>query len=172
MYKRQGQSRLVGYIRISSAPDSSVVCIQFLNSHFIVTYWSFDLMINVPSQMALKVMLVFNQIQCIDSQPETCISGCCTPSIISCNFSVIWILEQHLCVLGLCLMALELHPWMPSPAHYGCCSFSHCPLLRSHHSYLIIMQVVRCALKRLTIVCMETLFASLWVKDYFTNCLQ
>ena len=168
----EGQSRLVGYIRISSTPDISVVCIQFLNIRFLVTYWSFDVIIKVPSQMALKVLLVFILIQCIVSHPETCISGCCTPSIISCNFSVIRMLEQHLCVLGLCLMALELHPWMPRPAHYGCCSFSHCPLLRPHHSYLIVMQVVRCALKRLTIVCIETLFAPLWVKDYFTNCLQ
>ena len=122
--------------------------------------------------LALKVMLVVDRVQCLDSNSVNCIPGCCTPSVISCNSSIIRILEQHLCVLGLCLMALELHPWMPSPAHYGCCLFRGCALLHSHRSYLLAMQIVRCALQSLITVCMAIFFASLWFKGYFTNCLQ
>ena len=87
--------------------------------------------------LVLQVMLVVDQVQCIDSHSVNCIPGCCTPSGISCNSSIIRILEQHLCVLGLCLMALELHLWMPSPAHYGCRLFRDCALMRYHRLYCL-----------------------------------
>ena len=168
----EGQSRLDVYIRSSSAPDSSVVSVQFSISCHIVMYWSFDVMISSSSQMAFQVMFVVGRVQSIDSHPVNCIFGCCTPSVILCNSSFIKVLEQHFRVLGLCIMALDVHPRMLSPAHYGCCLIRCCALMHSYRSYLLAMQIVRCALKSLITVCMEFLFASLWFKGYFTNCLQ
>jgi len=41
---------------------------------------------------------------------------------VKCNICFLWALEQHLCVLGLCLMALVLHHMMLEHAHQGLCS--------------------------------------------------
>jgi len=102
-------------------------------------YWSFDVMVTFSSQMTIQVMIVVAQVLCIDSRPLNCIPGCCTPLAISCNFSIV--LEQHICVLGLCRMALQMHHWMPSPAQYGCCLVRCCALLHTHRSDLLAMQI-------------------------------
>ena len=120
---------------------------------YIAKSWSFDVMVKFSYHIAFQVMLVVDQVLCIDNHPVTCLSGCCTPSANSCNFSIIRILEQHLYVLGLCLMALGMHPWMPSPAQYGCCLFSCCAFLHLHKSFLLAMQRVRCALQSQNKLC-------------------
>ena len=168
----EGQLRRDVYIRSFSALGSSVVPVQFSFSCHIVMYWSFDVMINFPSLMVFQVMFVVGRVQRIDSYTVNYIFGCCPPSVIICNSRFIRILEQHYRVLGLCLMALDVHPWMLSPAHYGCCSIRCCVLLHSYRSYLLVMQLVRCVLKRLISSGMEFLLASLWSTGFFTNCLQ
>jgi len=41
---------------------------------------------------------------------------------VKCNICFLWVVEQHLCVLGLCLMVLELHHLMLEHTHHGLCS--------------------------------------------------
>ena len=118
------------------------------------------------------VMFVVDRVQCITSHAVNCIYGCCTPSVIICNSSFIRALEQHYCVLGLCLMALDVHPWMLRPAHYGCCLIRCFAPLHSYRFYLLAMPIVSRTLKSLVTVCMEFLFASLLFKGFSANCLQ
>ena len=168
-----GQSQLGDCINSPSAPGSSDVSIPFLFSCPITTYWIFDVMINFPPQMALQVLVVVDRIQCIDNHSVSYISGYCTPSVISCIFSVIRTLEQHLCVLGiarrglgLCLLALAMHLWILRPAHYGCC-FDRYIVVRQFyqlqkHAMLISTTVVH----NLLTLCVSFCFATLLVTNY------
>jgi len=57
-----GQIRLDVYIRSSSVYGSSVVSVQFSISCHIIMYWSFDVMTNLSSQMAVQVMVVVSRV--------------------------------------------------------------------------------------------------------------
>ena len=102
-------SRLIVYFSSSHAPANSGVAVQFLLSCVSAMYWSHDVMVNCSPQLVSQVTVVLNRVSCIDSHPTNCISGCCTFSDICCHSNIIRILEQRLCVLGLCLQALEMH---------------------------------------------------------------
>ena len=164
-----GQIRLDVYIRSSSVYDSSVASVQFSLSYYIIMYWTLHVMILFSYQMAVQGMVVASRVSNIISHPVNCILGCCTPSIVSCNSRCTRILEQHFCVLGMCIIALDMHPWMLSPARYGCCSISYSALLHFYGSYLA-MQIGRWVLRSPLTVCMEFLLASLWLKGSLNNC--
>ena len=88
------------------------------------------------------------------------------PSVIICTTSFIRVLEQHSCVLGLCLMALDVHPWMLRPAHYGCCLIGCFAALHAYRFYLLAMPKVSSVLKSMELICMDFLFASLLFKVF------
>jgi len=82
-------------------------------------YYSLKLVFSFFFQLEFPVMFVVERLQCIRGNAVSRTDGCCIPSVISCNVSIFRDLEQHLCVLGLCCKALDVHPWMLGPAHYG-----------------------------------------------------
>ena len=65
------------------------------------------------------VMFVVERLQCNNGNVVRRIFGICIPSVIICNVCILRDLYEHLCVIGMCLMALDGHPWMLRPAHYG-----------------------------------------------------
>ena len=130
-----GQRRLDVCIGSSSAHVGLVVAVLFMNGCPVIMYCSFNVMCSFYFQMALPVLFVVDRVRCITSHPVTGIYGCRTPSVVICNSSSIRVLEQHYCVLGLCSMALDVHPWMLSPAHDGCCLIRCCKLLHSYRSF-------------------------------------
>jgi len=58
--------------------------------------------------LAFPVMVVVDRVQCTIGHVVNRIYGCCTPSK-SCNRCFVSDFEQHLSVLGPCLMALDMH---------------------------------------------------------------
>jgi len=107
--------------RISSALDSTVAIFRLSSSCSVTMYCSFNAMFRFSFHIAFPIMVVADRVPCTIGHVVNCIYGWSTPSVLLCNFSFIRMLEQHSCVLGSCLMALDVHPWMFRPAHYGCC---------------------------------------------------
>jgi len=115
-HKLRTDKRIEACNKVFGTPGNTVDHRIFLLAFSLGLYWT--------------IMLVLECMQCVDvyNHSVSCISGYCTPSVISCIFSIIRTLEQHLCVLGiarrgfgLCLLALAVHLWMLRPGHYGCC---------------------------------------------------
>jgi len=118
-------------------------------------------------------LVVIDRIQCIDIHSVSCISGYCTPAVISCIFSVTRTLEQHLCVLGiarrglgLCLLAMAVHLWMLRPAHYGCCFDRYIAVQQIYQLQNHAMLISTTAVHSLLPLCVSFSFATLSVTNY------
>jgi len=137
-----GQRRLDRCFDSSRAHADLVVTVLFLIGSTAVMYYFFNVMFSFSFQTELTVLFVVARVPCITSHTVTCIYGCCIPSVIICHSSSIRVVEPHYCVLGLCSMALDAHPWMLSPAHDGCCLISCCTLLHSYRALSVNLGIV------------------------------
>jgi len=118
---RRAASRLNDCYRVFGAIDNSVVPFTSSLCCSVGMYCSCNFLFSFSFQLEFPVMFVVERLQCNNGTAVKRIFGCCIPSVIICNVSIFRDLEQHLCVLGMCLMALDGHPWMLRPVHDGRC---------------------------------------------------
>ena len=73
---------------------------------------------------------VLARLQCIKFDTVFFTSRCIIPLANCCNSGFVGVFEQHLSVLGPCLMALDLHPRMLGKVYFGT-FYSYCLFLAS-----------------------------------------
>jgi len=137
---RRAESRLDVCIRVCDATDSMVVPFTLVPCCSVGMYYSLKLVFSFFFHLEFPVMFVVERLQCIRGNAVSRTDGCCIHSVISCNVSIFRDLEQHLCVLGLCCKALDVHPWMLGPAHHGLClnrCFGMCLLALELHRRML-----------------------------------
>ena len=66
-------------------------------------------------------MVVLERLQVVDDEAVTYLCGVSIHSLIKSNICSLWASEQHLCVLGMCLRALDVHHMMYGQVHQGSC---------------------------------------------------
>ena len=106
---RRTERRQDGCSSISSALDNILVAFWSFTSslcYSVGMYCSCNVLFSFSVCLESPVMFVIGRLQCNNDTVVSSIFGCCIPSFIICNVSFFRDLEQHLCVRGMCLMAL------------------------------------------------------------------
>jgi len=103
-------------------------------------YCSITLLFGFSFGMQCLGIIVVERMQCIIGNVAHLNNGGCNISYNICNDKLTRDSEQHLCVLGLCLMAPDEHLWMLGPAHHGLClnrCFGMCSLALELHRRML-----------------------------------
>ena len=89
----------------------------------------------------------------VDEEAVTYLCGVIIHSLIKSN---ICFSEQHLCVLGMCLMALDVHHRMHGQVHQGrCLKNIYVACMATRFDYTVMLELVMC-LKNIYVACMAT----------------
>ena len=87
-------------------------------------------------------MVVLDRMQCLMDDVVNSIYECIISSFIICNLCFLRNSEQHLRVLGLCLVALDVHHRMLGPPNQGCCFYRFFVPLLSHLNMSVVWTIV------------------------------
>ena len=107
-------------LRMRRAESRFAACTREFGAHDNMVDF-FTLMFIFSLGMYCSDMIVVERMQCVNDNAVKYLYGCFIPSFIICNANCLRDSEQHICVLGLCLMALDVHPRMLGQAHQGHC---------------------------------------------------
>jgi len=154
------------------AIDSSVVPFTSSLCCLVGMYCSCILLFSFSFHLEFPVMFVVGRLQCNNGNAVRRIFGCCIPSVIICNVCIFRVLEQHLCVLGMCLMALDVHPWMLRPTHYGCCFDRYIAFRQFYRLQLSALLTISSAVTSLLTLCLGCRLATLLVTSYILTVLN
>ena len=139
-HTRRATTRCEDYNGAFGATPSRVDLVTKIFSISFGIYCSFTLLFGFSLGMQCRGIIVVERMQCIHGNVVHFNNGGCNISYITCNDNLSRDSEQHLCVLGLCLMAPDEHLWMLEPAHHGFClnrCFGKCPLALELHRRML-----------------------------------
>ena len=110
-------------------------------------------MIVLSFRMYWTNMIVLERMHFVDDEADNYLGGVIIHLCTNCN---ICFSEQHLCVLGMCLMALDLHHRMHGPVHQGHCLKNFgVACMASCFDCIDMLELVMC-LKHIYMACMAT----------------
>jgi len=139
-HTRRATSRCEDYNGAFGATTSRVDLFTKIFSFSFGIYCSFTLLFGFSLGMQCLGILVVERMQCIHGNVVRFNNGGCNLSYINCHDNLARDSEHHLCVLGLCLMAPDEHPWMLGPTHHGLClnrCFGMCLLALELHRRML-----------------------------------